>query len=210
MKAADQGSHTLQEILTEMGAESRFERPPTGPVAKEKVQNWMTSREVEALGATYVFISEPKHYARIRPPLNFQESFQFTKNYYERCFLENPDGKWTNNRYEAGWDLVNWFASQWNDPEIPRSALEDLKKWMARLYKAGDSKLRRCLVDATLEHLFEQRKFRRFFSDWKNDPVLRVAHDEALEWVQGGGSTPLGKPEGFKLLSGGGAKQKRR
>jgi hypothetical protein len=81
---------------------------------------------------------------------------------------------------------------------------------MAKLYREGDARLRRCLVDATLEHLFEQGKFRKFFADWKADPVLGVAHAEALEWVKGGGKTPLGKPEGFKLLRGEISKKKTR
>jgi hypothetical protein len=49
-------------------------------------------------------------------------------------------------------------------------------------------------VQATLEHLFEQKDMRKFFSDWSKDEVLAVAHEEASEWYKGGGTSPLGKP----------------
>jgi hypothetical protein len=65
--------------------------------------------------------------------------------------------------------------------------------WLGRLYKEGDADIRRCIVHATLEHLFEQEPIRKFFADWKNDEVLAVAHAEASEWYKGGGSSPLGK-----------------
>jgi hypothetical protein len=201
----------LMEILTEMGVESNFEEPPTTPIPKERVLRWMGSRDIETLGAAYAFLSDKaERRNRIVPPLQFDEEFEFVKAYYERCFLENPDRDWCSNRYEAGWDLVNWFAALWNDPEVPRSTFDDLKSWMARLYRGGDATLRRCLVDATLEHLFEQSKFRQFFADWKGDPILGVAYAEALEWVKGGGKTPLGKEQGFRLLRGEISKKKTR
>jgi DNA-binding transcriptional MerR regulator len=71
--------------------------------------------------------------------------------------------------------------------------LDDLKAWLGRLYKEGDPDLRICIVQATLEHLFEKKQIRKFFDDWKNDEVLAVAHEEASEWYKGGGTSPLGK-----------------
>ena len=72
--------------------------------------------------------------------------------------------------------------------------LADLKNWLGQLYKRGDSELRTCIVHAALEHMFEQKEIREFFSDWAKDQVLAVAHEEASEWYKGGGTSPLGKP----------------
>jgi len=90
--------------------------------------------------------------------------------------------------------MVNIFASLWRDTSVPRPVLTDLKTWLGKLYKEGDQGIRSCIVQATLEHLFELKDIRKFFSDWQNDEVLRVAHDEASEWYKGGGRTPLGRP----------------
>jgi hypothetical protein len=72
--------------------------------------------------------------------------------------------------------------------------LKELKAWLGRLYLEGDGSIRTCIITATLEHLFEQKDIREFFSDWKKDPVLAIAHKEACLWYLGGEKTPLGKP----------------
>jgi hypothetical protein len=52
------------------------------------------------------------------------------------------------------------------------------------MYKQGDSNLRNCIAQATLEHLFEQEPIREFFADWMNDEVLALAYRDASEWYQ--------------------------
>jgi hypothetical protein len=47
---------------------------------------------------------------------------------------------------------------------------------------AGDSEIRTCIVQATLEHLFENREVAEYSSDWKEHPVLSTAYREAMEW----------------------------
>ena len=77
---------------------------------------------------------------------------------------------------------------------MPRPVLEDLKAWLGRLYKESSPEIRTCIVHATLEHLFEQKQIREFFTDWQKDEGLAVAYEEASEWYKGGGKSPLGKP----------------
>ena|SRR5215469_5297158 len=71
--------------------------------------------------------------------------------------------------------------------------MENWKRWLGDIYKRGSEEVRTCIVQATLEHLREQGAFRRFFADWVKDPPLRKAYEEALEWYERGGRTPLGK-----------------
>ena len=92
---------------------------------------------------------------------------------------------------------MNIFASLWRDSSVPRPVLEDLRDWLGRLYEQGDSDIRIRIVQATLEHLFEQEEIRNFFSSWREDKVLAVAHEEASEWYKGGGNSSLGKPRCF-------------
>jgi hypothetical protein len=76
----------------------------------------------------------------------------------------------------------------------PRELIKELKDWLGRLYTEGDEKLRTCIVTATVEHPFEQKDIREFFSDWKKHPVRAIAHKEACEWYLGGDKTPPRKP----------------
>jgi hypothetical protein len=78
--------------------------------------------------------------------------------------------------------------------------MEEWKQWLADIYKRGSDDVRKCVVTATLEHLLEQGDFRRFLTDWVKDPVLRKAYEEALEWYEGGGRTPIGKSPRVQTL----------
>ncbi len=172
-------SKLLNEIISEMGGSdftlTRF-------IPREKVQYWIGSEDIEILGAVYALIGDKRHYTRIQPALSFKDYHTFIMHYYERCFKENPKSEWANSRYSAGWDLVNWFIGLWNDPDVPRKALKELKDWLAKLYKDGNDDLRTCLVTATLEHLFEKRKIAGFFKDWKEKPILKIAYSQAMGW----------------------------
>jgi hypothetical protein len=160
-------------------------------VEKAQVVAWMSARDIEALGAICTVIMKKQYAERIVPPLTLGEYQGFLMRYFERCFRENPDGEWTSSRYEAGWQLVSWFVGLWKDSSVPRKTFVGMKRWLANMYETGDADLRRCIVDATLEHLFEKRDIARFFADWEKDPVLAQAYREALLWVNGGGKIPL-------------------
>lgn len=190
------GNEDLKRIVT-----SLFETPEraewipkTNVIALADFREWISSEDMEILGFAYSMSANRRF--RIEPPFPLEDYLRFMKHYIERCFRESPDGEWSDSRWTAGWDLVNIFARLWRDPETPRSVLRDLKEWLAGLYKGFDEDIRRCIVQATLEHLFEQKPIRQFFSDWKNDAILRAAYEDACLWPDGGGRTPLGKAGG--------------
>jgi hypothetical protein len=186
-------SESLQEIITKLWVTPEHAEwtLKTDVVALSDVQRWMASGDIEILGFTQALLSDRR--LRIEPPISLSEYIEFTKRYYERCLRENPDGEWSDSSYSAGMDLVNIFAGLWRDSSVPRPVLTDLKKWLGQLYKEGDSGIRTCIVQATLEHLFEQKDLREFFFDWLKDEVLGLTHQEASDWYKGGGTSPLGK-----------------
>jgi hypothetical protein len=144
------------------------------------VKRWMESGDIEVLGFTDAMIHDGRF--RVEPPLPVEDYVRWVKHYYGRCFRENPDGEWSDSSYSAGWDLVQVFISLWDNVAVPRELLLELKLWIAELYKNTDDRLRTCIVNATLEHLFERKPIRKYFSDWRNDPVLSKAYSEACLW----------------------------
>ncbi len=154
----------------------------TDIIPREKIESWMQSSDIEVLGAVRYLILDKRYFKKIRPPLELKDYQKFLLHYYERCIRENPDGEWSETRYEAGWALVNWFVNLWDDPSVSRRFVEEIKAWMAKLYKDGNEEIRKCLITATLEHLFEKKKIAKYFSDWCEDDILRSGYDEALNY----------------------------
>lgn len=189
------GSEELRGIITRLFETPEYSEwvPKTNVIGLDELRKWMASPNIEIVGFAKSSIHDKRF--RIEPPLPPDEYVAFEKAYYERCLRDNPDGEWSDSRYSAGMDLVNVFAGLWRDQSVPRAMMDDLKVWLGRLYREGDEGIRTCIVQATLEHLFEQKPIREFFLDWRNDPILRTGYDEACLWPDGGGRTPLGKPD---------------
>ena len=185
---------SLKEIISRLWVahENAEWIPKTDVLPLNDLQMWMANKDIEVLGFVHATLHDGRF--KIEPPMQQSDYVKFIKHYFERCLNENPDGEWSDSRYSAGGDLVNVFASLWRDASVPRSLLTDLKTWLGTLYEEGSPEIRACIVQATLEHLFEQKDIRKFFYDWQKDEVLKVAFDEASEWYKGGGRTALGRP----------------
>lgn len=177
--------------------------PVTKPVAKVDVLRWMKTPDLDTLGLLYTMIIDRTRFERIRPPLSVEETDTFVRAYLRRCIIENPDSEWTDTRYLAGHSLVNWFVGLWRDRTVPRSLFPGIKDWLAGLYKEGDEDVRDAVINATLEHLFEDRNIAKFFADWKSDPVLRKAYADGMLWRERGGRTSSGNPPKPKRRHGG-------
>jgi len=156
------------------------------PLADLKV--WMDSGDMEVLGFIDALIHDRRF--RVEPALPIFDYVRWVIHYYGRCFRENPDGQWSDSSYSAGWDFVGIFISLWDDDTVPRSHLLELKSWLADLYRTADDRLRTCIVHASLEHLYERKPIRKYFSDWLSDPILAAAYNEACLWDR---KTPLSR-----------------
>jgi hypothetical protein len=183
---------TLEQIIgflwiTDPGSQGW--QPRTSSIPLNELREWIKSEDIEVLGHLYLVLNDSRFH--IDPPLSRDEYQKFATHYYERCLLENPEGEWSDNRYSAGWDIVRWFVQLWDDAQVTRSTLIETKEWLGKLYKEGDEALRKCIVTATVEHLFERKEIREFFTDWENDPVLKPAYEEGILWVTRGGASPL-------------------
>lgn len=174
----------LQEITSELAGEFG-----PRPIARQRVLEWMRVDDIECMGALHSLITD--HYDRIQPALQFDEYQPFVLTYFRRCVLEDPQSEWAETRYGAGHRFIGWFVWCWRDPTRRASTVPEFKEWLAALYLAGDADVRKALVQATLEHLFENPEVAKYFSDWRGHPVLSTGYDEAMEWVEHGGRSPF-------------------
>ena len=120
---------------------------------------------------------------RITPPLTIEEICAFAQVYFRKSFLETPRGT-----YAPTLEFIHWFIVLWTNPSIPRQYADNLKRMLAELYRSGTRVTRDRVVYGLLEHLCENPKVARYFSDWKDDPDLKTAYTLALEWAEGKGS----------------------
>ncbi len=161
-------------------------------ISKAFIRELMGMRDIEVQGAVFYLITEPQHSARVRPKLTFQDYRKFVLDYLGRCVMEDPQSEWADSRWEACYDLGKWFSVLWSDQSVDRSALDDFKSVIQKLYLAGDLKTRQAIINGTLEHLFEEPSVRDFFAGWRVTPELQKAFDEAAKWSKKRGQRAVG------------------
>jgi hypothetical protein len=152
-------------------------------IPRETILGWTGARSVEELGALCRLVQAPN--VVIEPPLSFAEYADILLPYLRRCLDEDPSGEWVESRESAATTFRYWFAWLWRNRIVSPHEFEGLKHWLRRAYEAGDAATRRCLVDATLEPLFDDESIVRFFADWQHSPVTMQAYSAALAWREG-------------------------
>lgn len=113
-----------------------------------------------------------------------EEICSTVQEYYRQCLLQDlQDSNYAPNRSIAGLELVSWFQSLWRDTAVPREYVARLKAMLRDL--CVENKVPQDqMVGAVLEHLFEAPQIAEFFADWKSDPELKDAFEQAMAWAK--------------------------
>jgi hypothetical protein len=177
MAADTPNEQFIYEIRRSFGAE--------GPsrdckVSRSELMKWMSAESLDVRGAVYSLITNRTFSARIEPALDFVDFCDFATAYLKDCIEHNPDGEWTDSRYLAGHQLVQWFMELRGRGESKR--LSGLVEGLADLYRGGDSGVRDGIVNGLLEHLFENKGFSELFKGWHKDGELAEAYEAACLW----------------------------
>jgi hypothetical protein len=173
----------LEEIVAEL---ERSE----GSISHVKIREWMSTTDLDAMGAVYALLSEPAHSARISPPIDKYEVSAFLRRYFDRCITENPESEWSDSRYSAGWDLAHWLRHWAKSKDLDLVELDRWTRWLGELYRKGDEAIRLAIETATLEHVLGEPAVRELFADWLKDPVLAEGYRRSLD---GPGALPAAR-----------------
>lgn len=152
------------------------------PIPGAEILAAMRADDTEVAGAVYDIVTNDELRKRIDPPVSAIELERGIVGYLERCILTDPKGEWTLTRYGAAWEAQRYILELWDSGNGNSDSFVKWKKWMEKLYRAGDEEIKRAIVDGILEHLFEEKGLRDLFADWKVDSQLRTAYDEAQLW----------------------------
>jgi hypothetical protein len=87
--------------------------------------------------------------------------------------------------YEIGWELAATIRheSQKRHPQEAQEWFQKTSEHISRLYKDGDERARRCIIDGLLEHVLEIPMGDALFHSWCSDASLAAALAEAREWA---------------------------
>jgi hypothetical protein len=177
----DAEKKTIETICAAFGGE---DPSSAGDIPKAQVLEWMRSGDLQVRGCIYAMIAEAERAQHIKLPLEFEDYYDFVVPYLEQCIEDNPSMEWVENRYTAGYALVQWIVSFWESEAVPREKIAAIKERLAALYKRGDVGVRDGVVNGVLEHLFEHPGLAEYFKDWQADPVLAPAYADALLWKE--------------------------
>ena len=163
----------------------------------ERFLMWGLSDDINVQGAAFMLFEDAEMRSRITPPVPFADFVGFHLRYYERCIRDDPS--WQDDmllsRYNACYScrsLITWLS---NPPQVDYvvngrrlqtwlgtvsgvsrergvNGLDVAKGWIRALYESGENEVRLALETGVLEHLFPDRRIRRFFRDWLNDPLM--------------------------------------
>lgn len=170
---------SLNDIFSIFGYNSPAE---SKVLNRKEVENLFDTEDLECLGAVFAFLSKKETIERISPPISRDFYVENAFNYYGRCIVENPQGEWADSNYSAAYAASGLFRQLWSESEALKEKPELFKIWIQELYRVGDEKVRKCIVNGILEHLFEDSKIKAFFEDWKNDEILISAYLDAALW----------------------------
>jgi hypothetical protein len=179
------------EVITKISAVFDDSKMGGGEgVQKSLVKEWMSSESISIRGAIYDYVSDASYSKIIDPHMTLDDYFDFIVPYLLDCIKSNPDSEWAHGRYIAGHELVGWIKDFWKKG-APEKKLNALKNSLAAGIKVGGEGIKDAIVNAVLEHLFEDSGIRKFFSDWREDPELKRAYEDAMLWSTKSGTKPI-------------------
>ncbi len=172
----------LNSILASFGDP---ESPNIDKLKRNVVLGWMQSQDLNTVGAIYSLLLKRVYTSRIEPPLAFEDYKNLFLRFYERCITEDSAladdlDSFVLSRYTAAHDFSRWFISVFQDNQISRHHIDEIKNWLRQLYIDGSSEVKLSIETGILEHLFVIEQIKRAFSDWKSDPLLKSAYQSAL------------------------------
>lgn len=166
----------------------------TEPISADYIRSLISDPglEVDIQSELFSFVMNPENVGKIRPSLTLEDYQLIALTYLKRCIIEDPAESIAHSRWTACYEFVSYFKWIWQDPSMRDAGAQVAKQWVRELYMQGDADRRLAIVQGTLEHLFENPSIREFFSDWTVDkPEIRAAYEQASEWSESGGHSPL-------------------
>lgn len=158
-----------------------FRGPPEIPL--DFARRMMAAESLELRGCLVDALMREYLERKVRPELPAEEFRLFLQRYVLDCIAADADGEWFDLPFFAAERYWRWFGRTWERRPESRELLTRARQWLGETWTAGDDRVRNVVAVGILEHLFANRRARRFFKPWLSDPVLARAYaDGAVIW----------------------------
>lgn len=168
---------------------SLFESPKTIP--KEKIIQWKKSANYEVIELLLNILTESKYVDKITPKLDFYDMFPFLIDKYIELMRVGTKID-TMLPYCTAHDLKNIIEHFWDYKYIPSKEASKVKQKIKSKLEFeclnADKQYADVIINGLLEHLFDNRKIRKYFKDWENIQRLEIFYKcsisktEPIDW----------------------------
>jgi hypothetical protein len=149
-------------------------------IPRADVCRWMADSDLETRALIYELTD--KGWSRISPEPTMDERCAFISAYLLTCIETNQtDQEYVHSGFEAAWELAAWLKhlrTLQGTEKVIAHVVRDLEE----LYRRSDAKTRNRIETGAVEHILEDKRLRKFFLHWREDPELTAAYELCLEW----------------------------
>jgi hypothetical protein len=148
-----------------------------------EVSSWIESDDIELMGAAFEALMSRE------PVVDGDVDHACAERFLVRYLVAALEGRadsaevFAIQPYIAGHELARIYK-HWRSRTRAPDVLKHARDELSRLYVTGDDAQKRRVVDGALEHIFESVPCRADFDEWKADPALAKAIEEAMEWAE--------------------------
>jgi hypothetical protein len=174
---------------------------------RAELRRWLRATDPDVLGAVYRAVSY--HWGRIKPGFTRMQYARLLNRFVAATLVRPGKTVYAMTPSEVIRTYCGFLL------ECYRSSDEEAVKCMqfsvralGGLYRRATPRMRRCIVDAGIEHLFEESGMRAHFDYWRRDRVLSRGYREALDWAQAQPPAPLAPATDQELRSVRGRKRR--
>lgn len=126
---------------------------PDRCISDRTLDEWFNDGDIESQGALYVFLTESRFSRLLENRPSFGRTMDFLIQYFGRCIVDNPNGEWSDSRYSAARDIVNWVGNWVLDESLDRDPIQRFFYWIKEMKKHQDPDVQLCIEVGILEKL---------------------------------------------------------
>lgn len=177
------GGNCLGEfaVLAEIAGAS----DPSTPIPLELVLGAIRDDRIEVNGLAFEIVNSPDALRRISPSICDEDVQRLLLTYLPQCVIHSRQDEWVVSPYIAAYAIADSIKQLWAKGQAGQELLARWNEVLKNIVLVGEDRVRECIILGVFEHILGCAGLQQYFSDWRNQPILRSVYEEALFIIQG-------------------------